>query len=678
MTIVPTSFDEETSWAKRVVGIVLLLAVIGGGGFAAWWYFGGDDSGATPAAAQQTATVTKGRLVSSLTTTGVAASTLTSKLTFASSGQVKSVSVAVGTKVTAGQELARLDDKDVQRKLDSAASNLETAKLKLQQLQQPPTAADLASARQSVASAQQSVTNAQNQVTTAQANLDKAAAPPAAVDVATADAAVSQAEVSLSNAHNSESSAWIALINAQRVYCQSKNVALVVAPCYESDLPLSQAVIDAFTAWLRAPGDSGADLNAATSAAGSFINANTSYKNAHASIATAEQSLATAKLKRQALDDGPTASDLAQLRGAVASAQAGVAAAQAGLASAQARLDLLEAGPTATDVALQQQSVKQAQIAYDTAHDALDGIVLKAPYDGVIAALAINAGDQVSASTAAMTVTNPEGVRIDLAVSETDFNGLKAGQFGIATFDAVPGQTYLVKIIAVTTTPTVTQGVVTYPVQAQILRGKDLQDNIGQLQTVSNALASLGGGNGAAFAGRGGGQAGATGQAGQPGTPGPGGTPGQGARSGNGAPAANGTPGASGSPGSGRPAGAGGGFGQGLQDQPLPTPGMNASIILLLDVKEDVLLLPTAAVRRQGRTSFVSFLKPDGTTEQRNVVTGGTDATNTAITSGLNEGDQVVLGGTTAARTTTAVTGQQGGTFGPPGGDSGGATGGVR
>ena len=78
---------------------------------------------------------------------------------------------------------------------------------------------------------------------------------------------------------------------------------------------------------------------------------------------------------------------------------------------------------------------------------------------------------------------------------------------------------------------------------------------------------------------------------------------------------------------------------------------MSASVTVVLSVTQDALLLPTAAIKRSGRTSVVSLKLPDGTIEQRTVTTGGTDSTNTAILTGLVEGDVVQIGGTTASAT---------------------------
>jgi multidrug efflux pump subunit AcrA (membrane-fusion protein) len=82
---------------------------------------------------------------------------------------------------------------------------------------------------------------------------------------------------------------------------------------------------------------------------------------------------------------------------------------------------------------------------------------------------------------------------------------------------------------------------------------------------------------------------------------------------------------------------------------------MTANVTLLLDSQTDVLLLPSTAIRRIGTQSFVNLLKADGTTEQRPITTGGTDGTNTSITSGLAEGDRVALGAVGGAATTPAA-----------------------
>lgn len=71
-------------------------------------------------------------------------------------------------------------------------------------------------------------------------------------------------------------------------------------------------------------------------------------------------------------------------------------------------------------------------------------------------------------------------------------------------------------------------------------------------------------------------------------------------------------------------------------------PNMSATANIILETKDDVLLVPSSAVQRQGDQSIVRILK--GKQEQTvSVETGLTSDTQTEILSGLSEGDEVVI-----------------------------------
>ena len=225
------------------------------------------------------------------------------------------LNVKLGDKVEPGQVLATLDSGDAARKLDSAKVSLSSAQLKYQDLVEPATASELASASSSVTSAKYQLANAQE-------NLRKASAGPDADAVTTADTAVTQAEQSLTSAQNQVQSSWISLLTAQRNYCSTDN--RLVDVCYATDLPLTQFKIDSLVQEIRNPATS-----AVGTAAQSLISSNTSYGNSLTSVTNAEKSLATAKSKRTALNDPPTALVLQQLTASVESANAQVLAARA-------------------------------------------------------------------------------------------------------------------------------------------------------------------------------------------------------------------------------------------------------------------------------------------------------------------------------------------------------------
>lgn len=97
-----------------------------------------------------------------------------------------------------------------------------------------------------------------------------------------------------------------------------------------------------------------------------------------------------------------------------------------------------------------------------------------------------------------------------------------------------------------------------------------------------------------------------------------------------------------------------------VKPDPAVAPGMTANLNVIIDKRDNVLLVPNRAIRNNGRQRTVTVMV-EGQQITVPVQTGMTDGTNTEITGGgLKEGDQVVL---------TATTGARAGGFGaPPGG----------
>src|SRR4051794_5852432 len=91
--------NDGGAWIGRVIRLLIALAVVGGAAFFVYWYFFSGSSKTVTTAKPQEATVTRGQLVSTLQTTGTAASTLTTKLGFQGSGTVKALNVKVGDMV---------------------------------------------------------------------------------------------------------------------------------------------------------------------------------------------------------------------------------------------------------------------------------------------------------------------------------------------------------------------------------------------------------------------------------------------------------------------------------------------------------------------------------------------------------------------------------------------------
>jgi HlyD family secretion protein len=96
---------------------------------------------------------------------------------------------------------------------------------------------------------------------------------------------------------------------------------------------------------------------------------------------------------------------------------------------------------------------------------------------------------------------------------------------------------------------------------------------------------------------------------------------------------------------------------------------MNATVTIVVDQAQDVIVVPDSAVQSEGPASVVEVQNEDGTTEKVVVQTGLSDGTNTEITSGLEEGQTVIVPSRSASSTTTSTQTQQGGfeiSGGPP------------
>ena len=102
--------------------------------------------------------------------------------------------------------------------------------------------------------------------------------------------------------------------------------------------------------------------------------------------------------------------------------------------------------------------------------------------------------------------------------------------------------------------------------------------------------------------------------------------------------------------------------------------GLSVSITLVIEHQDNVLIISSKALSKQGANYIATVLKNDGTTEKRTVQAGISDWQNTYIVSGLNEGDVVLIPTSTSSSktTTTTTTQQQMGGGAPPGMGGGG------
>ncbi len=694
MSETPNEYDDlldgaEHRWRNRLIGLVVLAALMAGAGYALWALLLG--GGGSTAAQIQTAKVQRGSISKTFSTTGTAVAQSTASLSFSQAGTVSAVNVTVSQAVKQGDVLAAIAPDQLQSALTTAELNLASAQAKLDTLLAGPTKSELASADQSVVqaqanldkanralqdlmdvpsasdvlSAEQAVSSAQSQLAKAQQSREQMyTASDNAIAVAEdavtkAENALEKAEAAAASAADSLTSAKATLRGAVTTFCADGHVDEICKDVRNLPIPLTDAQVDDLSNSIAPdarPQPSAARIKATTS----LISANVSYKDAQALKASADDAVQSAEADLQAAQSdlekakkGPSSADIAAADNAVASAQlsvdqanakldelkqgptqddladaqSSVDTASAALEVAKAKSDEVYAGSTSSDIEAQRGQVQQAQLSVEKAKQDLDKAQITAPFDGTVATLNIAVGDQVSAGgTAAIVLNTPDAVYLNLAITESDVTSLKTGQSGLATFDALSGSAFPIILDSVGTNPTTTQGVVTYQGRARILTGR--------------------------FAGA-------------AGTSSPGSAPSGTVPSGvqrrsalpTGTPSAGATPpaSASGLPGS-------------VATSAKPLPGMNATVTIIADQAQDVLMVPEGAIQTQGRDSVVEVQNGDGSTQMVTVQTGLSDGTNIEITQGLEEGQTVVIPTraattTSAQATATQTTGSQRGEF---------------
>ncbi|MBI5288960.1 MAG: biotin/lipoyl-binding protein [Chloroflexi bacterium] len=379
---------EENAWRGRIVTVLVLLTLTAAIGLAIW-YFRREDSLSITRETEEIP-VTRGTIRQTLSITGTADAELNSDLVFQASGKVASVNVKTGDVVRQDDVLAVLESEDAENAVASAQANARSAQLKLDDLLEGTEAADVATAEQGVAAAQAGLTKAQNdydtllqggtsadvagaqqvvsaaeaQLATAQANREKLNDTPSDADIAAAEAGVAQAESALTGAENMADSAENGLATAES---SLKNAE--IGYCDLSPIP-----IPAFCSTLTAPISSadqslmndaldGTNLSkalAVLSANSAYLSAANSKASADASVQSAEDALSSAQAKLDAANDGPSAED-------EAAAEAGVKSAEAGLTAAKEKLALVEGGGTDFQRSTAAAAVQSADAALDAA-----------------------------------------------------------------------------------------------------------------------------------------------------------------------------------------------------------------------------------------------------------------------------------------------------------------------
>lgn len=341
-----------------------------------------------------------------------------------------------------------------------------------------------------------------------------------------------------------------------------------------------------------------------------------------------------------------------RLERAVISAKASVNSAQITLEKAQnpttttSTISGAISAPDPLDIETKQFQLQQAKMSLEDAQKEMDRYLLTssqilATFDGFVTAVSVKGGDELFKGRVAVSIADPRKFKSDILVNEMDINRIQIGMSASVQLMASSTSTFPAKVTAIAPTATNQSGVVNYKVTVELLSAEEIR----QLRA-SQAQRSPPSQSGQTPSGQlpsGQGTAPQSGQTGQ-------GSQGTRPQSGQAT----------------RPQ-----TGSSAQNAPLTLEqlrdGLSVTITIVVQEKQNVLMVPNRAVSRQGTDSIVKIPKGE-TTEVRVVRTGLSNAQYTEIVEGLNEGDKVAITTTTTTTQSSTTQSPQNQPFGGQGG----------
>ncbi|MFC1934901.1 biotin/lipoyl-binding protein [Chloroflexota bacterium] len=312
---------------------------------------------------------------------------------------------------------------------------------------------------------------------------------------------------------------------------------------------------------------------------------------------------------------------------------AGEAVKIAGEDVVEAEKDIEDAEVAVSDA---QKDVKDAQEALGEMRGT--NLEIIAPFDGFVTRVNVEGGDEVMKGTVAVQVADPNKFEANILVSEMDILQVMLGAVAWVEVDAMQGMSLSATVTNIAPTATIQSGVVNYQVKVEIQsleatwqeRQEARQDMAGEImegqlperlqqaidegiisqEQVEEMMKRI--------------KAGELPQL----------------------------------PSGEIPGGMSGERGQ-LSMVTIPEDfqmreGLTVTVSIIVAERNDVLLVPNAAITQKGIQSYVRVVLPSGAIEQRAVQTGISDWQFTEVTEGLTEGDQVLISQNTTTSSETS------------------------
>lgn len=422
--------------SKRSIYIALLLATVGAVALMA-------ASGGRPAQ-YETATVTKGPMTLEVSASGTAEPPSTIELRFKASGRLVSRTARAGSKVAAGQVLARQDTAQTDSQIAQMRASLDLQKARLAQLLAGATEEDIAVSLSAVESARSSLESARRNVLTILRDTYLKAD----------DAVHAQADTMFTNPRQSNAQLTFTTPNTQ-----VENDVLGLRAQLETELAAWNTDSQSLSAT--------SDLDAALQRTDQRLSLVADFLDKLASIINGQAFGRNGTLNQATLDGYRAAVSAARTSVSLASSNStgaanSLATATSAVKSAQGQLELKTARPRDVDIAVYQTQIQQAEASLlQTQIQRADALVV-APVKGTVTGYDGEIGETVGPDRAVITMIPDGALQITVNISETKIANVQLGQIARITLDAFPGRQFEGKVTEINPAQTNIGGAVYY------------------------------------------------------------------------------------------------------------------------------------------------------------------------------------------------------------------------
>ncbi len=417
----------------KVVAGIAAVAVLGAGYYSYKSFFG-----TTSAARYVSVQAQKGTIVISVSGSGQVSASTQFELKPKASGNVVYIRAKEGQRMAAGALIAQLDSTDAQKAVRDAESNLESAKLGLEQLK-------LSSANldklydDAFAYVSNAFLNAPTTITFAK-------------EVISGDTLNPKAQLNSDFYKNFVS---------QYYDVEQKKISLLVDSALSDYLEARKNYDDTFLLYKNTS---------------RYVDKSTIDKLLSQSIET-EKSLAQALKSEQNVldflsDYSSTYSQKlpTQISTYQASLKTYIGQTNSDLSNLISINNSIQNAPL--NIKSQELSVTQRENALQDAKENLSNYYIRAPFNSVLAKLNVQTGDPASAGASLATLISSQKIA-EIPLNEVDVSKVKEKQKATLTFDAIPDFSVAGEVAQIDTLGTVTQGVVTYNVKIAFETGDE-------------------------------------------------------------------------------------------------------------------------------------------------------------------------------------------------------------